>query len=366
MVTELPNVVPVLMSGGEGSRLWPASRSDRPKQFQQLVDDRTMVKATLDRLAGLDAAMPLVVANQAHMSLVADELSGAGFDPERMILEPMGRNTAPAAAVAALELTKDDDDPIMLILPADHIIEDVDGFHIAARHACRLAATGILVTFGIVPTNPETGYGYIRAGASIDGTAYHVDQFVEKPDLETAQRYLEEGNYLWNSGMFAFRCSDYLAALAEFAPDMLTGCESTVAAADRSQGVQLDAESFAATPANSIDYTVMERTNNAAVVPLDVGWNDVGSWTAIWNVAAGDESGNVLVGDVVVTDTKNSYIRSDSRLVTVAGLEGVVVVETDDAVLVTTIANAQSVKAIVDMLKEQDRPEATRSVPRDR
>ncbi len=366
MMSELPDVVPVLMSGGAGTRLWPASRSDRPKQFLALVDDRTMIQATLERLDGVDSAMPLIVANQAHASLVATELTRAGFDPARMILEPFGRNTAPAAAVAALELIRNDDDPLMLLLPADHVIEDIPAFHSAVRHACRLAAEGNLVTFGIVPTQPVTGYGYIRTGTAIDDAARQVAEFVEKPDLETAQRYLAEGNYLWNSGMFVFRCSAYLAALAEFAPDMLAGCRATMAAASRDHGVHLDPDSFAATPANSIDYTVMERTSKAVVVPLDAGWSDVGSWTALWDIAARDGDGNAIVGDVTAIDTKNSYIRSDSRLVTVAGLENVVVVETPDAVLVTTIDNGQSVKTIVDMLKEQDRPEATRSVRPDR
>jgi mannose-1-phosphate guanylyltransferase/mannose-6-phosphate isomerase len=366
MVSELPQIVPVLMSGGAGTRLWPTSRSDRPKQFLTLVDDQTMVAATLHRLDGLDTEMPLVVANQAHATLVADELTAAGFDQDRMILEPFGRNTAPAAAVAALELTKGGADPLMLLLPADHVIEDLAAFQLATTHACRLAAAGHLVTFGIVPTTPETGYGYIRAGSQVDATARKVAEFVEKPDLPTAEGYLAEGNYLWNSGMFVFRCSDYLAALAEFAPDMLAGCQSTMDAAVRNQGLHLDPSAFAATPADSIDYTVMENTTKAAVVPLDAGWNDVGSWTALLEIATRDDNGNALVGDVVVTDTTNSYVRADSRLVTVAGLDNVVVVETPDAVLVTTIDNAQSVKTIVDMLREQDRPEATRSVRRDR
>ncbi|MCP4966266.1 MAG: mannose-1-phosphate guanylyltransferase/mannose-6-phosphate isomerase [bacterium] len=362
---ELPQIVPVLMSGGAGTRLWPASRSDRPKQFLPLVGDETMVAATLHRLEGLDAAMPLVVANQAHATLVADELTAAGFDPDRMILEPFGRNTAPAATVAALELTRDGADPLMLLLPADHVIEDVEAFHDATRHACRLAAEGHLVTFGIVPTAPETGYGYIRAGSPVDKVARRVVEFVEKPDLPTARSYITAGNYLWNSGMFVFRCSAYLNALQEFAPDMLAGCRSTMDAAVRGQGLLLDPTAFATTPADSIDYAVMERTTDAAVVPLDAGWSDVGSWLALREIAATDDKGNALVGDIVATDTTNSYIRADSRLVTVSGLDNAVVVETPDAVLVTTIDNAQSVKTIVDMLKEQDRPEATRSVRRD-
>ncbi len=361
MVSEIPNVVPVLMSGGSGTRLWPASRSDRPKQFLPLVDDRTMVRATLDRLEGLGSEQPLIVANASHAGLVAAELEEAGFDAGRMILEPFGRNTAPAAAVAAIELGKDGDDPLMLLLPADHVIEDTAAFHTAVRHGAALAAQGQLVTFGIVPTHPETGYGYIRTGDLIDGTASAVAEFVEKPDLETAQHYLAGGDYLWNSGMFMFRCSGYLSALSEFAPEMRRGCEETMARSLRTVGVYLDPSRFADTPADSIDYAVMERTTKAAVIPLDAGWNDVGSWTALWGIADRDSAGNVLIGDVTTTATTNSYVRADGRLVTVAGVDNIVVVDTPDALLVTTIENAQSVKTIVDLLKADGRSEATES-----
>lgn len=349
------------MSGGAGTRLWPASRSDRPKQFLALVDDRSMVRATLDRLAGLDIGSPLVVANAAQADLVANELTAAGHDPKRMILEPFGRNTAPAAAVAALELTRSGDDPLMLLLPADHVIADVPAFHEAVVDGCRLAAAGNLVTFGIVPTSPETGYGYIRTGDALEGTAHRVDRFVEKPNLETAQSYLDAGGYLWNSGMFVFRCSSYLEALERFAPEILENCQRTMAAAVRQDGIRLDADHFSATPSDSVDYAVMERTNDGVVVPLDAGWSDVGSWAALWELAERDDDGNVIVGDAVITGTTNSYIRADDKLVTVAGLENVIVVSTPDAILVTTIDKCQDVKTIVDMLKRQNRPEATRS-----
>ncbi len=349
------------MSGGAGTRLWPASRSDRPKQFLPLVDDRTMVRATLDRLVGLDAAAPLVEADAAHAPLVRAELSGTGADPSRMVLEPFGRNTAPAAAVAALELTRNGDDPLMLLLPADHVIEDVPAFHEGVRRAGRLAADGYLVTFGIVPSHPETGYGYIKAGQPVGEAASHVDRFVEKPDLPTAEAYLAEGGYLWNSGMFVFRCSDYLEALAEFAPEIASNCRATMDRSGGDQGTYLDPELFGRTPSDSIDYAVMERTHRAVVVPLDAGWSDVGSWTALWEVAQRDDAGNAVVGDVTLTDTTNSYVRADGRLVTVAGLDNVVIVDTDDALLVTTLDAAQSVKKIVDMLKKAERPEATES-----
>ncbi len=320
-----------------------------------------MVRATLDRLDGFDAEPPLIVANAAHADLVRQELAGAGHDPDRVILEPFGRNTAPAAAVAAIELTRNGEDPLMLLLPADHVIEDVSAFHAAATHACRLAAGGNLVTFGIVPVQPETGYGYIRTGTPIDEGASVVGEFVEKPDLATAESYLASGDYLWNSGMFVFRCSDYLAALEEFAPEMLAGCNATMERSRRDRGVHRDAEEFAKAPADSIDYAVMERTSRAAVIPLDAGWNDVGSWTALWEIAQHDESGNVLVGDVTIAETTNSYVRADGRLVTVAGLDNVVVVDTPDALLVTSLEKAQEVKTIVEILKNQGRPEATES-----
>ena len=320
-----------------------------------------MVRATIDRLAGLETEPPLIVANAAHANLVRDELVGAGYDGSRMILEPTGRNTAPAAAVAALELASGGQDPLMLLLPADHVIEDVDTFHAATRHACRLATDGHLVTFGIVPDRPETGYGYIRTGTPIDDIARNVAEFVEKPDAATAANYVASGEYLWNSGMFVFRCSDYLDALAEFAPSIKQGCELTIERSDRQNGIYLDAEQFAATPSDSIDYAVMERTTAGAVVPLDAGWNDVGSWSALHAIATKDDAGNVVVGDVTVVGTSGSYIRADGRLVTVAGLENVVVVDTPDALLVTKLDRAQLVKDVVDTLLEQDRPEATRA-----
>ena len=360
-VNTQPLLVPVLMSGGAGTRLWPASRADRPKQFLPLVDDRTMVRATLDRLTGLTAAPPLVVANAAHHALVAAELRTAGHDASRMILEPFGRNTAPAAAVAALYLTAEGEDPLMLLLPADHVIADMPSFHAAVHHAADLAAAGALVTFGVVPTSPETGYGYIKTGPPVDTAAFHIEQFVEKPDTATAQSYLESGRYLWNSGMFVFRCSSYLAALDEFAPEMLASCIMTMETAIRDDGVFLDGDAFGSTPADSIDYAVMENTDLGKVVTLDAGWSDVGSWAALWELGEHDDDGNVLIGDIVVADTRNSYIRSEHRLVTVAGLDGVVVVATPDALLVTTVEKCQHVKAVVDTLKSQQRPEATGS-----
>lgn len=320
-----------------------------------------MARATLDRLDGLDLGTPLVVANASHAELVARELTEAGHDPRRVILEPFGRNTAPAATVAALELTRTGDDPLMLLLPADHVIPDIPSFHDAVREGCRLAADGYLVTFGIVPAHPETGYGYIRTGAPIEGTAHRIDRFVEKPDLDTARLYLQQGGYLWNSGMFVFKCSTYLAAVRQHAPQILEISERTMAAAKRTDYIRLGADEFSATPSDSIDYAVMEHTTDGAVVSLDAGWNDVGSWAALWELGDKDAEGNVLVGDAIVTGTTNSYVRSEHKLVAVAGVDNVIVVSTPDAVLVTTIDKCQDVKTIVDMLKERKRPEATES-----
>ena len=322
-----------------------------------------MVRATLDRLDGLELGPPLVVAIATHAGLVAGELAAAGHDPSRLILEPFGRITAPAASVAALELTSSGDDPLMLLLPADHFIADIRTFHNAVRDGCRLATDNYLVTFGIVPAHPETGYGYIQTGDRLEGIAHRIDRFVEKPDLETARTYVADGGYLWNSGMFVFKCSTYLAAMRQYAPQILDSCERTMAAAQRTDYTHLDADEFSATPSDSIDYAVMEHTTDGAVVALDAGWNDVGSWAALWELGEKDDGGNVLVGDAIVTGTTNSYVRADYKLVTVAGLDNVVVVSTPDALLVTTIDKCQDVKTIVDMLKEQERPEATESTP---
>lgn len=354
-----PEIIPVVLSGGAGTRLWPASRSDRPKQFLRLLGQHTMVQATLRRAAALQAGPPLIVANVAQADLVAEELQTAGFDPDRMILEPFGRNTAPAAATAALLLRRGGD-PLMLLLPADHSIEDVASFVTAARHGCDLAASGYLVTFGIVPTRAETGYGYIRSGEPVGDVGYRVAEFVEKPDAAAAEQYLKDDRYLWNSGMFVFRCSDYLAALDRFAPPMLAACEATMAASPATGRIELDADAFATVPADSIDYAVMEHTDRAALVPMDAGWSDVGSWAAMWDIASKDESGNATSGDVVATGASNCFIRSEHRLVAVAGIDDVVVVETPDAVLVTSRENSQAVKLIVEMLSEANRTEADR------
>lgn len=318
-----------------------------------------MLRATIDRIAGLEnVGDPVVVCNLAHRRAVGSQVAEAGFRP-RLILEPVGRNTAPAVAVAALALLASGADPLMLVLPADHVIPDTEAFRKAVGIAARHAARGNLVTFGIVPTRAETGYGYIEKGDDIGDDAATVNRFVEKPDAATAEKYLEAGTYLWNSGMFVFGASVYLNELATFEPAMLDAVRATWELAGGGTGiVELDAEAFAACPADSIDYAVMERTGKAVVVPLDAGWNDVGSWQAVWDIAPHDASGNVVRGDVVVEDVANSYVRAESRLVTAVGLTNICVVETEDGVLVAPLARSQDVKTIVEALKAAGRSEA--------
>ena len=320
-----------------------------------------MLRATFDRLAGIgDLAEPLVVCNVDHHHLVAAELDAAGFDQERVVLEPVGQNTAPAAAAAAVLLDEDGTDPILLVLPADHLIRDEDAFHKAVKIAAAQAAEGKLVTFGIVPAYAETGYGYIRAGAGLGDDVAELAEFVEKPDLATAERYVADGNYRWNSGMFVFRSSRYLAELNRRNPEMVKAAHAAVEAADRRRGIRLDPAAFTASPANSIDFAVMEDTVSGIVVSLDAGWSDVGSWAALWEATERDSLGNVIVGDVTAIDTRESYLRSESRLLTTLGVEDMVVVETADAVLVAPRHRAQDVKEMVKDLKEAARIETER------
>lgn len=355
-------IVPVILSGGSGTRLWPLSREAYPKQFLPLVDQNTMLQNTALRIAGLaDVAAPLVVCNQEHRFMVAEQLRAIGIQPATAILEPVGRNTAPAVAVAALHAQCDGADPTLLILPADHVIADVEGFRAAVRQVATHAEAGRLITFGIVPTAPETGYGYIKAGAPLDDSGVcAVERFVEKPDADTAQTYLRSGAYSWNSGMFMFRASAFLAELERLAPTMLAACQQALATgrADR-DFLWLDRAAFAACPKDSIDYAVMEKTDHAVVLPLEVGWNDVGSWSALWEVGERNGDGNIARGDVIEVDTRDSYVDATSRLVATVGVEHLVVVETADAVLVATKDRVQDVKTVVDRLKARRRPEGS-------
>jgi mannose-1-phosphate guanylyltransferase / mannose-6-phosphate isomerase len=351
-------MIPVILSGGSGTRLWPLSREAFPKQFLNLLGERSLLQATWDRIAPLATSAPLVVANEEHRFMVAEQLREAGCTPTGILLEPVGRNTAPAIAIAALEAMRQGSDPLLLVLPSDHVIADAEGFRNAVRAAMAAAESGQLVTFGIVPGAPETGYGYIRAETG-EGVR-PVAQFVEKPDAATASRYVESGDYFWNSGMFLFRASVYLAELERHRPEMLSACRKALAEAKRDADfIRLDKSAFAASPSDSIDYAVMEKTAHAAVLPISVGWNDVGSWSALWEVAEQDGNGNAHHGDVIARDCRDTLAWGNGRLVALLGLENVVVVDTDDAVLVAHKDHVQDVKGIVAELKKRERPEPT-------
>lgn len=351
-------MIPVILSGGSGTRLWPLSRGQYPKQFLPLVSEKTMVQETLIRLSGLPGVSPpIAVCNEAHRFMMAEQLWEIGQKPAAIILEPMGKNTAPAVAIAALTAQSEDD--ILLILPADHVISDIESFQSAIIQAEVLAKQGYLVTFGVVPTQPETGYGYIMKDSERIGDGYKIAAFVEKPDLPTAKNYLKSGDYLWNSGMFAFTAKNFLAELEKFNPEILSACKKALSAAKIDLDfIRLDKDTFSTCPADSIDYAVMEKTDKGAVIPLDAGWNDVGSWSALWEVTEKDASGNAISGDVLTVDTKNSYIFSENKLVAVIGAEDLVVVETKDAVMISPKNRVQEVKEIVEQLKKQGRSEA--------
>jgi mannose-1-phosphate guanylyltransferase/mannose-6-phosphate isomerase len=355
----VPNLVPVILSGGSGTRLWPLSRESHPKQFLPLVGDHSMLQQTCLRLRGLPGAdSPLVVANEEHRFLVAEQLRQVGAAPSALILEPVGRNTAPAIAVAALQAMAGGLDPVLLVLPSDHVIADEAGFRAAVLAALPAAEAGKLVTFGIVPTAPETGYGYIKAAPGEGLRA--VERFVEKPDAATAQGYLAGGGYYWNSGMFAFRASRYLAELQANRPEMVAAARAALAGAKPDVDfLRLDKAAFSASPSDSIDYAVMEKTGDAAVLPIAVGWNDVGSWSALWSVVEQDGGGNAHRGDVLARDCRNTLAIGDKRLIALIGLEDTVVVDTDDAVLVAHKERVQDVKEIVSALKAAQRPQAT-------
>ncbi len=347
---------PVLLSGGSGTRLWPLSREAYPKQFLPLASDDTMLQATWKRVAAIADAAPIVVAGEDHRFLVAEQLRQIGAPTPAIMLEPLGRNTAPAIAAAALQALAGGDDPLLLVLPSDHVVRDGEAFRAAVRQAMPAAEAGALVTFGIVPDAPETGFGYIQAEAG-DGVR-KVLRFVEKPDAATAQRYLDEGGYYWNSGMFLLRASRYLDELQRFRPDIVAAVRAAFDAAARDGDfIRLDKAAFAACPSDSIDYAVMEKTDTASVLPVDIGWNDVGSWSALWEVSEQDADGNAHHGDVVSIDSRNSYAYA-RRLVALVGVDDLVVVETDDAVLVARKDRVQQVKDVVARLKAQQRPQA--------
>ncbi|UUQ66751.1 mannose-1-phosphate guanylyltransferase/mannose-6-phosphate isomerase [Pseudomonas fuscovaginae UPB0736] len=353
-------LIPVIMAGGSGSRLWPLSRQLNPKQFLCLADaELSMLQATIKRLDGLDVGLPRLICNEEHRFLAAEQLRRLGLEDANILLEPVGRNTAPAVALAALQAVIDDQDPVLLVLAADHLIRDVAVFQQSVERAMPLALAGKLVTFGIVPTQVETGYGYIEKGSDLETGGFEVARFVEKPDEQTAQAYLDSGRYLWNSGMFMFRARRYLDELEKFRPDILAACRNALAAGTQDMHfTRIGRDAFADCPSDSIDYAVMEKTDDAVVFPLDAGWSDIGSWSALWEVGQKDAQGNVCHGDVLVEQTSNTLIHSQSRLVSTVGVDDLVIVETKDAVLVAHKDRVQDVKKIVDRLKSAGRGES--------
>jgi mannose-1-phosphate guanylyltransferase/mannose-6-phosphate isomerase len=364
----MSQIIPVVMAGGSGTRLWPLSRKLFPKQFLPLMGESTMFQETLSRLYGaegssvgsLDVGPPIVVCNDEHRFIVAEQLRVNDQAARSIILEPIGRNTAPAVALAALDALESGGDPLLLVLAADHVIKDVEAFHQAIVLASDIAEKNKLATFGIVPRSPETGYGYIQSEQVQAGSGQlsAVKSFVEKPDLDTAKRYLSEGGYYWNSGMFMFKASVYLKELASFRPDILKAVKKAYQGKEADLDfTRLDAEAFSACADESIDYAIMEKTDGAMVVPLDAGWSDVGSWSSLWEESEKDERGNVIKGDVVTHDVQNNLFFSDSKLIAAVGVEDLVIVDTSDAVMVSPKNRVQEVKDIVAKLQQAKRPE---------
>lgn len=354
-------IVPVVMSGGVGSRLWPLSRELYPKQLLPLVNEgSTLLQDTLKRAEFVSSEPAIITCNKEHRFLVADQAKEFNVNPDRILLEPVGRNTAPAVAVAAMELAKDDENTLMLVLAADHAISDKSAFDLSVKQGVKAAESGKLVTFGITPTHPETGYGYIKQGENYGDGSAAVEAFVEKPDLATAESYVASKEYLWNSGMFLFSAKAYLAELKQHAPDIYDASMKSVNEAERLYGyVQLNETAFAECPEDSIDYAVMEKTQQAAIVPMDAGWNDVGSWTALWEMGTKDELGNVTTGNVMLeANAENNLVRAEKRLISVLGASNLLIVDTKDAVLVADKSRAQDVKKIVSRLKQEQRSEA--------
>lgn len=347
------------MAGGSGTRLWPMSRTNYPKQFLSLVNNTSMLQDTIIRLQGINHSPVSLICNEEHRFLAAEQLRSRNIAHSGIILEPFGRNTAPAVALSALRAIEEGQDPILLVLAADHLIKHDDVFRNTVEAAVSLAESGKLVTFGIVPTKPETGYGYIRSGNKLpQHEAYSVDAFVEKPNSSVAKQYLNDGGYYWNSGMFMFKASRYLEELEMFRPDILAAVKNAYSGSHNDLDfIRLDEEAFKSCPDESIDYAVMEKTNDAVVCPLDAGWSDVGAWSSLWEVSEQDEQYNVIRGDVLVDNSQRCYINSSNRLIAAIGVEDLVIVDTKDALLVAHRDSVQDVKNIVSSLKEKDRIE---------
>jgi len=351
---------PVILSGGAGTRLWPLSRASLPKQLLALHGERTMIQDTVLRAALPDAAAPLLLCSEAHRFLVAEQMQEIGVKPHAIVLEPMGRNTAPAAAVAALITAETNPEGVIVLLPSDHVVRDTASFAKAVAIAADAAREKHIVTFGMAPAGPETGYGYVHRGAALEkiNGAFRVQRFVEKPDIETAKSYTTDGGYFWNSGMFVFRADALIAEMEKHAPEILAASREALVKAKRDADfVRLDADAFVKAPSISIDYALMEKTDRAAIVPANIGWSDVGAWSALWDIREQDEQNNVLLGDVVAHESTGSYVHSHKRLTALVGIKDLVVIDTDDALLIADKSRAQDVKAIVDHLKNENRTE---------
>lgn len=353
-------ILPVIMAGGSGTRLWPLSRGNYPKQFLALGNTcQTMLQQTILRLSNLAHTPPMLICNEEHRFIAAEQLRQLDVDHSGIFLEPVGRNTAPAIALSAFKAIENNQDPLLLVLAADHVINNTNAFHASVNQAAILAEKGKLVTFGIVGNKPETGYGYIKRGEQFN-TGFIVDSFVEKPDLATAKQYINSGDYYWNSGMFLFKASRYLHELKAFRPDIYQACQQAMQVqSDDMDFIRVDKGAFSACPAESIDYAVMEQTKDAVVVPMDVGWSDVGGFEALWEVSTKDENGNAFTGDVKAFDTKNTLAFGEDKLIATVGVEDLVIVNTKDAVLVAHKSKSQQVKNIVNQLKVEKRAEVT-------
>ncbi|WP_455222928.1 mannose-1-phosphate guanylyltransferase/mannose-6-phosphate isomerase [Kaarinaea lacus] len=356
------NIVPVILSGGAGTRLWPLSREAHPKQFLNLLDNSSLITNTVARLDKIEAVdKPIVVCNEYHRFKVAQHITDAGRWPCDVILEPCARNTAPAIATAALHASRDENDPLLLVMPADHVIKDEEAFASAVMEMAEIAAAGYLVTFGITPESPATGYGYICAGDEIaDSSAKNISAFVEKPDRETAESYLASGNYFWNSGIFLFCAGTLLQQLEEHAPDILESCMMSYSRSEKEGTfIKLNSEDFAGCRSESIDYAVMEQTTRAVVTPISMGWSDIGSWESLWEVHPKDEAGNAIAGEVVNIDCESSYLRSSDRTLAVLGVKDLVVVDTDDALLIVHRSRSEEVKTLLQQVAVSEPEKAT-------
>ena len=357
-----PSLYPIILAGGTGSRLWPLSRTQHPKQFLSLDGENTMLQDAVLRLNGLEHNAPIIVCNEQYRFIVADQLLQLPSQAHDILLEPARRNTAPSIALAAFDALRrePEGDPLLLILAADHVIRDTAAFHRSVQRAIPLAEAGHLVTFGTVPERPETGYGYIRRGHALgEGQdAFSVDSFVEKPNSDTAQDYVRSGQYYWNSGMFLFRARRYLEALQAHRPDIYTACDTAMHSITQGEDfIRVDGDAFKQCPAESIDYAVMEKTTDAAVVAMDAGWSDVGSWDSLWDIKPHDANGNAVHGDVISFDTHDSYIRAESALVATLGVKDLIVVQTKDAILIADRHHAQDVRKVVSTLEQAGRRE---------